>query len=221
MRTEDGTARELERVRQSEIPMNISLPDAVSASAASGFEFAPQSRLRILIISMPAPRSAGASICSVELGLPSRRARTRGDRADCSTSLAESEGERPATLQVIGVPDRTFAFLRRLGLLGRQTYYLFWNRAAARSGETSDWREYDRRRPPVHVSYLSAPLSSRPLGHQGGDLGSHRSVSSASRVHCFRRWDGRCGANSCDHWRIRCSYASQVSGAASPPPTMS
>ena len=44
--------------------------------------------------------------------------------------LTESDGRRPAKLQMIGVEDNRFVFLYCLGLLGLHLFYQFWNRLA-------------------------------------------------------------------------------------------
>ena len=49
--------------------------------------------------------------------------------------LSESDGKRPPTLEMIGVDERKFAFLRKLGLFGRHIYYQLWNRAAAQTAK--------------------------------------------------------------------------------------
>jgi glycosyltransferase involved in cell wall biosynthesis len=47
--------------------------------------------------------------------------------------LIESVGHGPPGLQLIGVNDRAFRFLHRLGLLGEQIYYQLWIRTASKA----------------------------------------------------------------------------------------
>lgn len=51
-----------------------------------------------------------------------------------STHPVDSEGMRPGNLTLIGVEDRAFRFLRRLGWPGLAAYYWVWQIAAARAG---------------------------------------------------------------------------------------
>jgi glycosyltransferase involved in cell wall biosynthesis len=48
--------------------------------------------------------------------------------------LEESEGQRPAALRMLPVPDRAIRPLKRTGLLGWHLYYLLWHVAATRLG---------------------------------------------------------------------------------------
>ena len=116
--------------------MNVSLIHRVPDSETSGSECEPKSRLRILMISYAcSPKRGGEHLLGWNWAY---RLAERGHEVMVLTAahrLAESEGERPSTLKVTGVHDRAFSFLRRMGLLGRQAYYLLWNQAAARAAK--------------------------------------------------------------------------------------
>ena len=123
-------------MQQSEIPVNISQLDRVSALRASGSELARQSHLRIVMIAYAcSPKRGGEHLLGWNWAY---RLAERGHKVIVLTAahrLAESEGERPATLEVVGVHDQTFAFLRKIGLLGKHAYYMLWNHAAARAAK--------------------------------------------------------------------------------------
>ena len=48
--------------------------------------------------------------------------------------LKESDGQRPASLRMLPVPDSFIRPLKRMGLLGWHLYYRIWHVAAARLG---------------------------------------------------------------------------------------